>query len=257
MKRIIIIAAMILGISNIAAAQKYYNKVKLTTTEDSVSYCVGVLMAKNFQEQGMGTFKPDAIGKAFSDIANNNILAIPMEQMMPMVNQFFEAKEAAKKEESLAAEKEFFAKNAQDPEIKTTESGLQYRVVKEGSGRKPCDTCGVKVQYEGKLIDGTVFDSSFDSDEPVEFNLDYLIPGMTEGIKLMSEGAEYILYIPSELGYGDYSPAEIIPANSTLIFDVELLQVIDRIKDDYDEAEDINYKDADLKSQIPIDGEDD
>ena len=239
------LVAVVIGLANAAAAQKYFNKVKLSTKEDSVSYCVGVLMAKNFQEQGMGTFNPDAIGKAFSDIVNNNILAIPQEQMMPLVNEYFEAKEAAKKEETLAAEKEFFAKNAQDPEIKVTESGLQYRVVKEGTGRQPNDTCGVKVHYEGKLIDGTVFDSSFDSDEPVEFNLDYLIPGMTEGIKLMSEGAEYILYIPSALGYGDYSPAEIIPANSTLIFDVELIQVIDRIKEDEAEfsLDQLNFED--------------
>ncbi|MCR5454047.1 MAG: FKBP-type peptidyl-prolyl cis-trans isomerase [Bacteroidales bacterium] len=248
MKRIILIAAVIIGIANATYAQKYFNKVKLTTTEDSVSYCVGILMARNFEEQGMGTFKADAIGKAFSDVANNKILAIPNEQILPLVNGYFEKKEKEAKEKTIAEEKAFFAKNAQDPEIKTTESGLQYRVVKEGSGRKPTDTSGVKVHYEGKLVDGTVFDSSFDSDEPVEFNLDYLIPGMSEGIKLMSEGSEYILYIPSELGYGDYSPAEIIPANSTLIFNVELIQVIDRIKDDDEEDSEIDFSQFEIEN---------
>lgn len=239
MKRIIIIVAMILGISNIAAAQKYYNKVKLTTTEDTVSYCVGVMMAQNFAEQGFGSFKADALGKAFSDIANNKTLAIPQEAMTDIVRSYFEKIEAAEKEKALAAERKFLAENAKDPDVKVTESGLQYRVVKEGNGKRPADTSGVRVHYEGKLADGTVFDSSFDSEKPVEFNVDGLIPGMTEGLKLMSEGAEYILYIPSELGYGEYSPADIIPAHSTLVFDVELVQIIDRIKDDYD-ADDLD-----------------
>ena len=150
------------------------------------------------------------------------------------------------------AEKEFLAANAQDPDVMVTESGLQYRIVKEGNGKRPSDTSGVRVHYEGKLIDGTVFDSSFDSDEPVEFNVDGLIPGMTEGLKLMSEGAEYILYIPSELGYGAFSPAEIIPAYSTLIFNVELLQVTDRIKYDDDDFSDYdnNYRASDLDATI-------
>ncbi|MBQ1696309.1 MAG: FKBP-type peptidyl-prolyl cis-trans isomerase [Bacteroidales bacterium] len=237
MKRIIIIAAVIIGLVNAAAAQKYYNKVKLATTEDSISYCIGVLMAKNFIEQGMGKFNADAMGKAFSDVNTDKTLAIPQDDITPMVNQYFERKANEEKEKALAAEKKFLDENAKDPEIKVTASGLQYRIVKEGTGKKPTDTSAVRVHYEGKLADGTVFDSSFDNDEPVEFNVDNLIPGMTEGLLLMSEGSEYIIYIPSELGYGDYSPADVIPANSTLIFDIELIQVINRIKDDDDDID--------------------
>lgn len=249
MKRIILIAAVIFGLANAAAAQKYFNKVKLTTTEDSVAYSIGVVMAHNFAEQGLlEGINADAIGKAFSDVINNNTIAIPEDQMNPLINNYFDKKEKEAQAKALAAEKEFFDKNAQDPDIKTTESGLQYRVIKEGNGRRPTDTCGVKVHYEGKLIDGTVFDSSFNNEEPVEFNLDYLIPGMSEGIQLMSEGAEYILYIPSQLGYGSYSPAESIPANSTLIFDVELIQIIGHINDDEEDDSDIDFSQFEIEN---------
>ena len=242
MKKIIIIIAAIMALSNFANAQKYYNKVKLATTEDSVSYCIGFLMAKNFAEQKWDFVKTDALAKAFNDVAANNTLAIEEDHMREILNTYIEKVEAEQTEKAKQAEKEFLANNAKDPEIKVTESGLQYRVVKEGNGKRPADTSGVRVHYEGKLIDGTIFDSSFDTEEPVEFNVDGLISGMAEGLQLMSEGAEYIFYIPSDLGYGDYSPAEIIPAHSTLIFDIELLQVIDRInEEDDDDFSDIDF----------------
>ncbi len=243
MKKIIIVIAAILALSDFAAAQKYYNKVKLATAEDSVSYCVGILMAKNFAEQGFDMFSADAIGKAFSDIANNKTLAIPSDDMSAMVSTYFSRIEAQQKEKAQAKEKEFFANNAKEDGIITTESGLQYRVIKEGTGRTPDDTCGVKVHYEGKLLDGTVFDSTFDTEEPVQLNLDYLIPGMTEGLKLMKEGAEYMFYIPSDLAYGEYSPASVIPAYSTLIFDIELVQVTEHQAEDDedDDSPSINF----------------
>ena len=246
MKKIIIIIAAILAASNFAAAQKYYNKVKISTAEDSVSYAIGVLMAKNFMEQKWDFIKADPLAKAFSDVYNNKTLAIDDDdKLKEILNGYIEKIEAQQAEEAKQKEDDFLSNNAKDPDIKTTESGLQYRIVKEGSGKHPSDTCGVKIHYEGKLTDGTVFDSSFDNEEPVEFNVDGLIPGMTEGLKLMSEGAEYIFYIPSDLGYGSYSPAEIIPAYSTLIFDIELLEVTDRINED----DDIDFSDLDIDTE--------
>ena len=194
MKKIIIIIAAILALSDFATAQKYYNKVKLTTTEDSVSYSIGFLMAKNFVDQGWDFIKTDALAKAFSDVLNNKTLAIEEDKLKDILNTYME--------------------KVENEEIENVE-----------------------------LIDGTIFDSSFDNEEPVEFNVDGLIPGMTEALKLMSEGSEYIIYIPSDLGYGSYSPAEIIPAYSTLIFDLELIQVIDRIKDDDDIDLDFDFED--------------
>ena len=129
------------------------------------------------------------------------------------------------KNSQLAKEKEFFAENAKKPGVKVTESGLQYKVVKEGSGKTPTDSSDVKIHYEGKLLDGTVFDSSYDSEEPTSLNMGFLIPGMVEGLKLMKEGAQYVFYIPQDLGYGEYSPGETLPAYSTLIFEIELISV--------------------------------
>ena len=118
MKKIIIIIAAIMALSNFANAQKYYNKVKLATTEDSVSYCIGFLMAKNFAEQKWDFVKTDALAKAFNDVAANNTLAIEEDHMREILNTYIEKVEAEQTEKAKQAEKEFLANNAKDPEIK-------------------------------------------------------------------------------------------------------------------------------------------
>lgn len=118
----------------------------------------------------------------------------------------------------------FLANNAKQPDVKTTASGLQYKVVRQGTGKQPQATDTVKVNYEGKLINGQIFDSSYQRGEPIEFALNQVIPGWTEGLQLMKEGAEYQFFIPARLAYGDQDMGSI-PPNSTLIFKVELLQV--------------------------------
>ncbi|MFT4019922.1 MAG: FKBP-type peptidyl-prolyl cis-trans isomerase [Acinetobacter sp.] len=120
--------------------------------------------------------------------------------------------------------KTFLAENAKKPGVKTTASGLQYKIVKQGTGKQPTADSTVKVNYEGKLVDGTVFDSSFERKEPVEFPLKGVIPGWTEGIPLVKEGGSIELYIPANLAYGEQGNASI-PPNSVLIFKVDLLQV--------------------------------
>jgi FKBP-type peptidyl-prolyl cis-trans isomerase len=120
----------------------------------------------------------------------------------------------------------FLAENGAKSGVTTTASGLQYEVIAEGSGNKPAATDTVQVQYEGTLINGTVFDSSYQRGAPAEFPLNGVIPGWTEGIQLMSEGSTYRFVIPSNLAYGPNSPSPAIPPNSTLIFKVELLSII-------------------------------
>lgn len=122
------------------------------------------------------------------------------------------------------ADNEFLVENAKKAGVKTTESGLQYTVEKEGTGKQPKATDIVEVHYEGKLINGQVFDSSFSRGTPIEFPLNQVIPGWTEGLQLMKEGSEYTFYIPSELGYGANGSGPI-PPNSTLIFKVQLISV--------------------------------
>ena len=120
----------------------------------------------------------------------------------------------------------FLKENAKKEGVKTTASGLQYKVIKEGEGKSPKATDTVKVNYEGKLIDGKIFDSSYKRGEPIEFPLNGVIPGWTEGVQLMKEGATYEFVIPSKLAYGERgAPGGTIPPNATLIFKVELIQV--------------------------------
>ncbi|MCL6241636.1 FKBP-type peptidyl-prolyl cis-trans isomerase [Acinetobacter amyesii] len=119
----------------------------------------------------------------------------------------------------------FLTENKSKAGVKTTTSGLQYLITKEGTGKQPQATSVVKVHYTGKLVDGTVFDSSVQRGEPIEFPLNQVIPGWTEGLQLMKEGGKATLYIPSNLGYGAQGVPGTIPPNSTLIFDVELIEV--------------------------------
>ena len=127
--------------------------------------------------------------------------------------------------DNLTIGREFLAENAKNDSVKVTESGLQYMVLKEGNGAKPSPTDEVTVHYTGKLINGTVFDSSVERGEPATFPLNGVIPGWTEGLQLMSEGSKYRLFIPSELAYGERGAGKDILPNSTLIFDVELIKV--------------------------------
>ena len=121
---------------------------------------------------------------------------------------------------------EFLAENAKKEGVKVTASGLQYRVITEGSGNKPVASSKVKVHYTGKLLDGTVFDSSVQRGEPIDFALNQVIPGWTEGVQLMTPGSKYEFYIPSDLAYGDRGAGNAIPPGAALIFEVELLAVL-------------------------------
>lgn len=119
----------------------------------------------------------------------------------------------------------FLKENAKKEGVKTTASGLQYQVLKEGDGKAPKATDVVKVHYKGTLLDGKEFDSSYKGGQPIEFPLNRVIPGWTEGVQLMKEGAKYKFFIPAKLAYGERGAGGVIPPNATLIFEVELLEV--------------------------------
>lgn len=224
MKKIIYTLAILLTAAT-ASAQKYFDKIKVSSSQDSICYSIGFVLAQNISKENL-PINADLIGKAFKDVANNTS-AIDKETASTILENFFAEREAKQKEEQLKKGKEFFDKNAKEPGVVTLDNGLQYKIVKQGkeNGLMPTDSDAVHIYYEGKLIDGTVFDTSFDSEEPTELTLDYIIPGLAQGLKMMKEGAEYIFYIPQDLAYGEYAPSEEIPAYSPMIFDVELISV--------------------------------
>lgn len=224
MKKIIYTLAILLTAAT-ASAQKYFDKIKVSSSQDSICYSIGFVLAQNISKENL-PINADLIGKAFKDVANNTS-AIDKETASTILENFFAEREAKQKEEQLKKGKEFFDKNAKEPGVVTLDNGLQYKIIKQGkeNGLMPTDSDAVHIYYEGKLIDGTVFDTSFDSEEPTELTLDYIIPGLAQGLKMMKEGAEYIFYIPQDLAYGEYAPSEEMPAYSPMIFDVELISV--------------------------------
>jgi FKBP-type peptidyl-prolyl cis-trans isomerases 1 len=138
--------------------------------------------------------------------------------------QLIELKQKADANATIGAA--FLAENAKKPGIQVTKSGLQYQVIQAGKGKSPKANSTVKVHYEGRLIDGTVFDSSIARNQPAMFQVSQVIQGWTEGLQLMKEGAKYRFFIPANLGYGQIGSADVIEPNSTLIFDVELIEVL-------------------------------
>lgn len=200
---------------------------------DKLSYAWGLAMGA--QLKGMGVDKLD--NESFTDgvkvAFDGSEPAMPMEEAQKLLNDYM-ADLQAKAEQAAAAEaevakkagEEFLAENGKKPEVKTTASGLQYVVEKEGEGAQPTAEDEVTVHYTGKLLDGSVFDSSVQRGEPATFPLNRVIPGWTEGVQLMKEGAKYTFFIPSDLAYGPQGVPGAIPAHSTLIFEVELLKVV-------------------------------
>ena len=224
MKKIFILVLIVLT-GNFAEAQKYFDKAKISSSNDSLSYALGYMLSQNLLKEGITDFDATIIGRAFNDSKKNNSPLLSLDECKDILQTFFQKQEDDLKNSQLAKEKDFLENNAKKDGVKVTESGLQYKVKTEGTGKTPNDSSVVRIHYEGRLIDGTVFDSSYDSEEPAEISMDYIIPGMQEALKMMKEGSEYTFYIPQELGYGEYSPDENLPAYSTLIFDIELVSV--------------------------------
>ena len=191
---------------------------------DKLSYALGLSMGQNFKGSGVDKLNADDFADALRAVYGEGTPAMTYDEAKQVVQVYFTNLQAKAGELNAKAGKEYLANNAKEEGVKVTESGLQYLVVKEGNGKKPGPNDVVTVHYTGRLIDGTVFDSSVERGEPATFAVGQVIPGWVEGLQLMSEGSAYRLFIPSELAYGEHGTGPIQP-NSTLIFDVQLLKV--------------------------------
>lgn len=193
---------------------------------DKFSYAIGLGIGQNLLSMGAQGICVEDFAQAISDVLNRKETAISHNEAREIVNKYFEELEAKMNAENIEKGKAFLAENAKKEGVVALPSGLQYMVVKEGNGKKPSATDRVKCHYEGTLIDGTLFDSSIKRGQPAVFGLNQVIKGWTEGLQLMGEGAKYRFFIPSQLGYGAQQAGEMIPPHSTLIFDVELIEVL-------------------------------
>ncbi len=191
---------------------------------DKLSYALGLSMGQNFIGSGIKDINVDDFADALRAVYTDGEKKMTYDEAKQVVTEYFTELEKKATENNAKAGKEFLEANAKQDGVHVTESGLQYQIVKEGTGKKPGPNDVVTVHYTGRLIDGTVFDSSVERGEPATFAVGQVIPGWVEGLQLMSEGAAWRLFIPSELAYGPHGTGPIGP-NSTLIFDVQLLKV--------------------------------
>ncbi|WP_099464875.1 MULTISPECIES: FKBP-type peptidyl-prolyl cis-trans isomerase [Parabacteroides] len=224
-------AIVALGIS--ASSCNSHPTANLKTAADSASYAIGVSTGLNYKENLKtlpgGEANIDALIAGFVQAIKGDSTKMSMQEAQNYLQTYFveaQAREASKtKEEG----DKFLAENKTKDGVITTPSGLQYKVEKEGTGAKPTDDDKVKVHYTGTLLDGTKFDSSLDRGEPLTIGVGNVIKGWTEGLKLMPVGSKYIFWIPAELAYGERGAGQDIKPNSTLKFEVELLEIV---KDD-------------------------
>jgi FKBP-type peptidyl-prolyl cis-trans isomerase FklB len=194
-------------------------------TMDSVSYSLGVLLGKNLQQQGVDKVDAATLAAAISDVMGNQPLKIDANEANRIVQNFMQAQQSKKYEKTIAEGKTFLDNNAKRQGVTTLPSGLQYEVMKAGTGRKPLANEKVSVHYHGTLMDGTVFDSSVDRGQPATFGVTQVIQGWVEALQLMPEGSKWKLFIPYNLAYGERAAGAKIGPYSTLIFEVELLKI--------------------------------
>lgn len=193
---------------------------------DKLSYAWGMAMGHQLKGMGVQHLNKEDFDEAVHAAFEGKETKMTPEEAQTVIQEYLQ--ELNKKNEAIAREAgdKFLEANRKNPGVHVTESGLQYVIDKEGTGLQPSATDEVTVHYTGRLLDGTVFDSSVSRGEPATFPLNRVIPGWTEGVQLMKEGAKYTFFIPSDLAYGPQGIPNAIPPHSTLIFDVELIKVI-------------------------------
>lgn len=200
--------------------------VALKTTQDSLSYAIGLSVANFYKQQNITNINTALVMRAINDVNKGNKLVLDEQQANQTIVNFMQKAKAEKASVAKKQGQDFLAVNKSKPGVVTTPSGLQYLVLKAGTGPKPALTDMVRVHYHGTLIDGKVFDSSVERGQPIELSVNGVIPGWTEALQMMPVGSKWKLFIPSNLAYGDQQAGPMIAPGSTLVFDVELLDIV-------------------------------
>lgn len=211
-----------------AKAQQNNSGVPVSTLQnraDSVAYAFGLSIGRDLKRTGLDTINTDVLVKAISAAFSGKELTLSEDQQRQLISAAIAEASEKRDADLIQAAASFMETNKAKAGIKTTASGLQYEVIRDAAGDKPVLEDIVTVHYSGKLIDGKVFDSSYDRGEPTTFPLGRVIQGWQEGLQLMPVGAQYRLYVPYELGYGSRGAGQDIPPYSVLVFDVELISI--------------------------------
>lgn len=223
---VLILAVPMLLILSCKSQKEVENKkVELKNAADSAAYAIGMQIANNLMQQSLDTvFNPEMIAVGLKDQMKKQSV-FKIEETDKLIQDFFNEFQKSKSKDKIAEGEKFLKENSKRQGVITIESGLQYEIIKQGTGPKPTINNTVKTHYKGTLIDGTVFDSSYDRGEPISFPLSGVIKGWTEGLQLMPVGSKYKFYIPYYLAYGERGAGQIIGPYETLIFEVELLSI--------------------------------
>lgn len=191
-----------------------------------ISYALGVNIGKSLKNSGIQNIDATDFAKGMNDVLSGNSLDIPESEARELLNDYFKKLQEERMRKNKTEGKQFLEENAKKEGIITTESGLQYQILTKGKGETPKASDRVKVHYHGTLINGTVFDSSVQRGEPAVFGVTQVISGWVEALQLMPVGSKWRLFIPHKLAYGAQGAGEMIQPFSTLIFDVELIEIV-------------------------------
>lgn len=192
---------------------------------EKISYALGLSLGNNLLQSGITDLNYTKLAKGIQDVLERNEPEISYQEAQAVINNFFQNLQAKMNEKNIEEGKAFLAENAKRDGVVTLASGLQYEVIQEGNGAKPKASDTVEVHYHGTLLDGNVFDSSVNRGEPATFGVTQVIPGWVEALQLMPVGSKWKLFIPSDLAYGAQGAGQAIAPHTTLIFEVELLDI--------------------------------
>jgi FKBP-type peptidyl-prolyl cis-trans isomerase len=199
--------------------------IDLENNDITASYGLGLLIANSIKSQGADSVDIEALKVAIEDVLTSKTTKIDQQTAMLVVQDYMSNAMEKKSKKLLEENAAFLVANKEKEGVITTDSGLQYKVISSGKGKSPKETDEVTVHYTGQLIDGSIFDSSVERDEPATFGVNEVIPGWTEALQLMKEGDKWLIYLPYTLAYGERGAGGQIPPYATLIFEVELLKV--------------------------------